>query len=50
MRNLLLVRAVLLVVGVAVWGYGANVDDSRVRLVGIGILALALVLRFVKRV
>jgi hypothetical protein len=41
-------RIALLVVGLAVWGYGARVDDSQLRLIGIALLALSLVLRFFK--
>lgn len=46
-KRLLLARTVLLVAGVVVWGYGYRVDDPNVRLAAIGILAAALVLRFV---
>jgi hypothetical protein len=46
-KRLLLARAVLLVVGVVVWGYGYRVDDPNIRLAAIGILAVALLLRFV---
>jgi hypothetical protein len=47
--NLMVVRIALLVTGLLVWGYGARVDDSRLRLIGIGLLAIALVLRFFRR-
>lgn len=43
------VRIALLVIGLVVWGYGARVDDSRLRMIGIGILAVALILRFFRR-
>ena len=46
-KRLLLARTVLLVAGVVVWGYGYRVDDANVRLAAIGILAVALLLRFV---
>lgn len=46
-KRLLLARTVLLVAGVVVWGYGYRVDDPNVRLAAIGILAVALLLRFV---
>ena len=47
MRRLLLARTVLLAIGVIVWGYGYRVDDPNVRVAAIGILAVALLLRFV---
>ena len=47
MRRLLLARTVLAALGVIVWGYGYRVDDPRVRLAGIAILAISLLLRFV---
>ena len=49
MKRLNAVRAVIAVIGVAVWGYGYRYDVANVRLTGIGILAVALVLRFVPR-
>ncbi len=47
MKRKVLARVILAFVGVAAWGYGANVDDSRVRLLGIAILAVTLLLRLV---
>jgi hypothetical protein len=49
MRRLLLARTILLVVGVLTWGYGYRIDDPKVRLAAIGILAVALLLKFVPR-
>jgi len=49
MKRLNAVRTVVALVGVAVWGYGYRFDLANVRLAGIGILAVALVLRFVPR-
>lgn len=46
-KRMVLARTVLLVAGVVVWGYGYRVDDPNVRLAAIGILAFALLLRFV---
>ena len=46
MRRLLWARTVLAMIGILVWGYGANIEDPKVRLLGIAILAVALVLRF----
>jgi hypothetical protein len=49
MRRVLLARTILLVIGVVTWGYGYRVDDPNVRLAAIGILAAALLLRFVPK-
>jgi hypothetical protein len=49
MRRLILFRIILGAIGVAVWGYGYRVDDTKVRLIGIAILAVTLVLRFVPK-
>ena len=49
MSQLLLARVVLLLLGVAVWGYGYRYDDSSVRLGGIFILVMAMLLRFLGR-
>jgi hypothetical protein len=48
-KQVLLARTALAAIGVVVWGYGYRVDDARVRLAAIGILALALLLRFVPK-
>lgn len=39
-------RLALFFVGVLVWGYGIQAQNPDVRLVGIGLLAASLVLRF----
>src|SRR3979490_2112557 len=49
MRRLLLARTVLALIGVAVWGWGYRIDDAQVRLIGIVILAVTLLLRFVPK-
>jgi hypothetical protein len=49
MTQLNIVRVIVALLGVAVWGYGYRLDLANVRLAGIGILALALVLRFARR-
>ena len=49
MTRFMMARIVLAVIGVLVWGYGIARDDANVRIVGIGILALTLVLRFAPR-
>ena len=36
-------------VGILVFAYGARVDDARVRWVGIALLAVAFLLRFLRR-
>ena len=47
MKRLLLARTLLGAIGVAVWGYGYRYDLARTRLSAIGILAAALLMRFV---
>jgi len=47
MRRVLLIRVVLLLVGVVVWGYGYRLDQPNVRIAAMGLLALALLARFV---
>jgi hypothetical protein len=49
MKRLLLARTVLAAIGVVLWGYGYRTDDANVRLAAIGILAAALLLRFVPK-
>jgi membrane protein implicated in regulation of membrane protease activity len=49
MTRLMQVRVVAAVIGVVVWGYGVATENSIVRLVGIGLLVVALVLRFARR-
>jgi hypothetical protein len=45
----LVARVALMIVGLAVWGYGVKADDAQLRLIGIGLLAASLILRFFKR-
>jgi len=40
---------VIALIGAVVWGFGVSRDDATVRLVGISVLALSLVLRFVPK-
>ena len=47
MKRLLTARVVLTLAGLAVWGYGQRADLPNTRLAGMGILAVALLLRFV---
>jgi hypothetical protein len=42
-------QAVIGVAGLVVFGYGMRTQSSAIRWVGIGVLALAVALRFVKR-
>jgi hypothetical protein len=49
MRTLLIVRTVLALVGVAIWGWGYRTDDPRIRLAGMAILLVTLLLRFVPK-
>ena len=49
MSRLLQVRLVLATIGIVAWGYGLLNDEAQVRLVGIAVLALSLVLRFIPK-
>lgn len=40
------VRVAFAVIGIAIWGYGVASDRENLRLVGIALLALSLILRF----
>ena len=42
-------RVAIGAVGILIWAYGARADDATLRLVGIGFLVVALLLRFVPR-
>jgi chromate transport protein ChrA len=46
MRRLLMARLALTLIGIAVWGYGNSTEQSRFMYAGMGILAVALLLRF----
>ena len=48
MTRLTQARLVLATMGLVVWGYGASADEPVTRLVGIGLLAAALLLRFAR--
>lgn len=48
MKWLLPVRAAVGVLGFIVWAYGARYDESHARLAGIAMLAIAVVLRFLR--
>jgi hypothetical protein len=49
MRRLLLARLALTAIGIVVWGYGTATSQPRFMWSGMGILAVALVLRFVPK-
>jgi hypothetical protein len=49
MKRLLLARLALTAIGIVVWGYGNATNQARFMWAGMGILAVALVLRFVPR-
>lgn len=46
MTPILTARVFLTITGAIVWGYGYRADQAPVRLAGLGILAVALLLRF----
>ncbi len=46
-RQLILLRVILGAIGVAVWGYGYRTDDAKTRLVGMAILVVVLLMRWV---
>jgi hypothetical protein len=49
MTRLLIARVLLTLIGIGVWGYGNATDQPRVMYAGMGLLAIALVMRFVPR-
>ena len=48
-RQLVLLRIILGAIGVAVWGYGYRVNDPNIRLVGMGVLLVVLLMRWVPK-
>ena len=46
MTRVMQARIAFAVIGIAIWGYAVATDHERLRLVGILLLALSLVLRF----
>lgn len=48
MSSLTKLKLGLTIVGLVLFGYGVRMDDGRIRLVGIGFVAAASLLRFVK--
>ena len=49
MTRVLIARILLMGIGIVVWGYGNATDQPRVMYAGMGLLAIALLLRFVPR-
>jgi hypothetical protein len=43
------VKLIVALLGIAVFGYGIRIDSEVVRWIGIGLVALAWVMRFVRR-
>lgn len=48
MKPALIAKLALTGAGVVVWGLGARMDNALLRYVGIGLLAMAFLLRFAK--
>jgi hypothetical protein len=49
MTRLLIARVLLTLIGIGVWGYGNATDQPRVMYAGMGLLAIALLMRFVPK-
>jgi hypothetical protein len=49
MTRLLIARLVLIGIGVVVWGYGNATSQPRIMYAGMGVLLVALLLRFAPR-
>ena len=49
MTRLLIARLVLTVIGVVIWGYGNATDQTRFMYAGMGVIAIALLLRLVPK-
>ena len=49
MDGLMATRLAITGIAIAVWGYGLQSDNATVRLVGMGLLAVSLILRFARR-
>jgi hypothetical protein len=47
--RLLIARLVLTGIGIAVWGYGHAINQTNLMYAGMGILAVALVMRFLPK-
>ena len=49
MKRLLIARMVLTAIGVVIWGYGNSTDQTRFMYAGMGVIAIALLMRFVPK-
>jgi hypothetical protein len=49
MTRLLIARVLLTLIGIGVWGYGNATDQPRVMYAGMGLLLIALLMRFVPK-
>ena len=49
MTRLLIARVLLTLIGIGIWGYGNATNDARVMYAGMGVLAIALIMRFLPR-
>jgi hypothetical protein len=49
MTRLLVARIVLTLIGIGIWGYGNATDEPRVMYAGMGVIAIALIMRFLPR-
>ena len=49
MDGLTSARLIIIAAGIVVWGYGLQSDNATLRIVGMSLLAVALVLRFFRR-
>ena len=49
MTRLLVARIVLTLIGIGIWVYGNATDEPRVMYAGMGVIAIALIMRFLPR-
>jgi hypothetical protein len=49
MTRLLIARIVLTLIGIGIWGYGNATNEPRVMYAGMGVLAVALIMRFLPK-
>jgi hypothetical protein len=49
MDRLTAMRLLVTAMAIVIWGYGLKVDDANYRIIGMSLLAAALILRFIKR-
>lgn len=46
MTRVLMIRLAVIAIGIVFWGYGISVDDVTFRWIGMGVLLVALLMRF----